>query len=64
MPCNLEKKEEEKEKIFALSRNMWIGTEVTIEADGTVFINGKRQVYARRVVVQRKEKYTRIIKNN
>lgn len=36
------KKEEEKEKnLLALSRNMWIGTEVTIEADGTVFINGK-----------------------
>ncbi len=41
MPCNLEKKEEEKKNLLALSRNMWIGTEVTIEADGTVFINGK-----------------------
>lgn len=30
-----------RKNLLALSRNMWIGTEVTIEADGTVFINGK-----------------------
>lgn len=30
-----------RKNLLALSRNMWIGTEVTIEADGTVFISGK-----------------------
>lgn len=30
-----------RKNLLALSTNMWIGTEVTIEADGTVFINGK-----------------------
>lgn len=35
------KKERKKKNLLALSTNMWIGTEVTIEADGTVFINGK-----------------------
>ncbi len=41
MPCNLEKRKRKKKNLLALSTNMWIGTEVTIEADGTVFINGK-----------------------
>ena len=49
-------KEEGKRKPLALSRNMWIGTEVTIEADGTVFINGKDRYTPEEVVVQRKRK--------
>ncbi|HIB3155011.1 TPA: hypothetical protein ACWWTM_002371 [Enterococcus faecium] len=35
------KRRGKRKNLLALSTNMWIGTEVTIEADGTVFINGK-----------------------
>ena len=52
MPCNLEKRKRKKKNLLALSTNMWIGTEVTIEADGTVFIKWKRQIYTARTVAQ------------
>ncbi len=54
------KKGRGKRKIFSLSRNMWIGTEVTIANRWNSIHKWKRQLYARRVVVQRKEKYTEL----